>query len=113
MMRGQNRGMRRSMNKMGMDMNEMQDVQEVIIRTSKKEIIINKPNVTEMKAKESMIFMIDASDYEERELEAPAFSEDDIQMVIQQTGADEAKAISALTDADGNIAQAILLLSAG
>lgn len=101
------------MNKMGMDMNEVSDVQEVIIRTSKKEIIVNKPNVTEMKAKDSTIFMIDASDYEERELEAPKFSDDDIQMVIQQTGVDEAKAISALTDADGNIAQAILHLTAG
>ncbi len=105
--------MRRSINKMGMDMNEMQDVQEVIIRTSKKEIIINKPNVTEMKAKESVIFMVDAGDYEERELEVPTFSEDDIQMVSQQAGVDEAKAISALTDAKGNIAKAILLLTAG
>ena len=40
--------MRRMMDKMGLDMNELQNVQEVIIKTDKKEIIISKPSVTEM-----------------------------------------------------------------
>ena len=48
MMRGGNREMRRMMDKMGLDMNELQNVQEVIIKTDKKEIIISKPSVTEM-----------------------------------------------------------------
>ena len=42
MMRGGNREMRRMMDKMGLDMNELQNVQEVIIKTDKKEIIISK-----------------------------------------------------------------------
>ena len=39
MMRGGNREMRRMMDKMGLDMNEIPNVQEVIIKTDKKEII--------------------------------------------------------------------------
>ena len=50
--RGGNRQMRRMMDKMGMDMEEVNNVQEVIIKTDKKEIIINKPAVTEMKTNE-------------------------------------------------------------
>ena len=50
--RGGNRQMRRMMDKMGLDMEEIPNVQEVIIKTDKKEIIIAKPSVTEMKAKD-------------------------------------------------------------
>ena len=55
MMRGGNRQMRRMMDKMGLDMEEIPNVQEVIIKTDKKEIIIPKPSVTEMKSKENSI----------------------------------------------------------
>ena len=44
MMRGGNRQMRRMMDKMGLDMEEIPNVQEVIIKTDKKEIIIPKPS---------------------------------------------------------------------
>ena len=54
--RGGNRQMRRMMDKMGLDMEEIPNVQEVIIKTDKKEIIIAKPSVTEMKAKDSSVF---------------------------------------------------------
>ena len=52
-MRGGNRQMRRMMDKMGLDMEEIENVQEVIIKTDKKEIIIANPSVTEMKAKDN------------------------------------------------------------
>jgi len=42
MMRGGNREMRRMMDKMGLDMSELPNVQEVIIKTDKKEIIIRR-----------------------------------------------------------------------
>jgi len=44
MMRGGNRQMRRMMDKMGLDMEEIPNVQEVIIKTDKKEIIITYTN---------------------------------------------------------------------
>jgi len=109
--RGGNREMRRMMDKMGLDMNELQNVQEVIIKTDKKQIIISKPSVTEMKAKDSSIFTPDS--YEEVELEVQIFSDEDIQLVSQQAGVDEEKAKSALEEAKGDLARAILLLTSG
>ena len=112
MMRGGgNREMRRMMDKMGLDMNELSNVQEVIIKTDKKEILISKPSVTEMKAKDNSIFTVTADSYEERELEVPIFSEEDIQLVSMQAGVDEEKAKVALEEAKGDLAKAILNLT--
>ena len=111
MMRGGNRNMRRMMDKMGLDMNELPNVQEVIIKTDKKEIIISKPSVTEMKAKDNTIFQVISDGYEEKELEVPVFSDEDIELVCQQAGVSKEKAIEALTEAKGDLARAILLLT--
>lgn len=110
-MRGGNRQMRRMMDKMGLDMNEIPNVQEVIIKTDKKEIIIPKPSVTEMKSKENSIFQVIAESFEEKEREVPVFSEEDIQLVCQQAGVNEEQATAALTESKGDLARAILLLS--
>ena len=109
--RGGNRQMRRMMDKMGMDMEEVNNVQEVIIKTDKKEIIINKPAVTEMKTKESSIFQVVAESYEEKELEVQIFSDEDISLVCQQANFDEETAINALNDAEGDLARAILMMT--
>jgi len=111
MMRGGNRDMRRMMDKMGLDMTEIPNVQEVIIKTDKKEIIIAKPSVTEMKAKDNSIFQVIADSYEEKELENPIFSDQDIELVCQQAGVDKEQAINALNEAEGDLARAILLLT--
>jgi len=111
MMRGGNREMRRMMDKMGLDMNELTNVQEVIIKTDKKEIIITKPSVTEMKAKDNSIFTVTADSYEEKELDVPIFSEEDIQLVSLQAEVDEEKARTALEEAKGDLAKAILNLT--
>jgi len=111
MMHGGNRQMRRMLDKMGLDMEEIPNVQEVVIKTDKKEIIIPKPSVTEMKSKENSIFQVIAESFEEKELEIPIFSEDDIMLVCQQASCDEEKAKNALAETKGDIAQAILLLT--
>jgi len=109
--RGGNRQMRRMMDKMGLDMEEISNVQEVIIKTDKKEIIIAKPAVTEMKAKDNSIFQVVAESYEEKELEVQIFSDEDIALVCQQANVDEEKAKNALAEAEGDLARAILLLT--
>ena len=111
MMRGGNRQMRRMMDKMGLDMEEIPNVQEVVIKTDKKEIIIPKPSVTEMKSKENSIFQVIAESFEEKELEVQIFSEDDIILVCQQANCDEERAKEALAESKGDIAQAILKLT--
>lgn len=103
--------MRRMLDRMGLEMKEVSNVQEVIIKTDTKEIIITKPAVTEMKAKDNSIFQVIADSYEERELEVPVFSEDDIMLVAQQANVSQEEATKALTEAKGDLARAILLLT--
>ncbi|MGC1264098.1 MAG: nascent polypeptide-associated complex protein [Nitrososphaeraceae archaeon] len=110
MMRG-NRDMRRMLDKMGLNMQEMTNIEEVVIRTDSKEIFLIKPQIIEMKGKESTIFQIIAGDIEEKEREVPTFSEEDIILVMQQASSSREKAILALTDTKGDIAQAILNLT--
>jgi len=110
MMRG-NRDMRRMLDKMGLNMQELSNIEEVIIKTETKEIFLLKPQVIEMKGKESTIFQIIAGDIEEKEREVPTFSEEDIILVMQQSSSSREKAVLALTDTKGDIAQAILNLT--
>jgi len=67
MMRGGNREMRRMLDKMGLDMKPMDNVEEVIIRTDRKELYLIKPQIIEMKGKDNTIFQVVATDVEENE----------------------------------------------
>lgn len=109
-MRG-NREMRRMLDKMGLDMKTMDNVEEVIIKTDKKELYLVKPQVIEMKGKDSTIFQVIAADIEEKQREIPSFKEEDIILVMQQANVSREKAISALTESKGDMAQAILSLT--
>jgi nascent polypeptide-associated complex subunit alpha len=108
---GSNREMRRMLDKMGLEMNDIGDIDEVIIKTENKEIHISKPQVVEMKGKDSTIYQIIASDIEEVERAIPSFKEEDITLVMHQSNVSKEKAIQALTDTKGDIAQAILNLT--
>jgi nascent polypeptide-associated complex subunit alpha len=110
MMRG-NREMRRMLDKMGLDMKTVDNVEEVIIKTDKKELYLVKPQVIEMKGKDSTIFQVIATDIEEKQREIPSFKEEDIILVMQQANVSREKAISALTESKGDMAQAILSLT--
>ena len=109
-MRQGNRNMRRMMGRMGMDMNEITDVQEVTIKTETKEMVITKPSVSEVKSKDNVIFVVTADGYEEREVERPSYSEEDVQILCMRANVDEETAIAALTEADGELATALLTL---
>lgn len=111
MMRGGNREMRRMLGKMGLEMNEMDGIEEVIIKTETKELFLMKPQVIEMKGKDSTIFQIIAMDIEEKQREIPSFKDEDIVLVMQQANVSKEKAIQALTDSKGDLAQAILTLT--
>jgi nascent polypeptide-associated complex subunit alpha len=110
MMRG-NREMRRMLDKMGLDMKTMDNVEEVIIKTETKELYLTKPQVIEMKGKDSTIFQVIASDIEEKQREVPAFKEEDVILVMQQANVSREKAVQALIESKGDMAQAILSLA--
>lgn len=111
MMRGGNREMRRMLDKMGLEMKDMGNVEEVIIKTDTKELYLVKPQVIEMKGKDSTIFQVVASDIEEKQREVPSFKEEDIMLVMQQANVSREKATQALTESKGDLAQAILSLT--
>lgn len=103
--------MRRMLDKMGLDMTTLDNVEEVIIKTDKKELYLIRPQVIEMKGKDSTIFQVVASDIEEKQREVPSFKEEDIILVMQQASVSREKAMQALVESKGDMAQAILSLT--
>jgi nascent polypeptide-associated complex subunit alpha len=105
-----NRNARRMMERMGIDMKEIPNVQEVVIRTAEKEMHIKNPSVSEVNAQGNRVFQV-AGDVEEVEVERETFNEEDILLVQQQTGASRERALAALKESDGEVARAILKLT--
>jgi nascent polypeptide-associated complex subunit alpha len=101
---------RRMMDRMGINMKEIPDVQEVIIKTSAKEIHITGASVSEVNAQGNRIFQV-MGDVEEVAAEKEAFSEEDILLVQQQANVSREKAIASLEESDGEVARAILRLT--
>jgi nascent polypeptide-associated complex subunit alpha len=99
---------------MGMNMGGMDDVEEVIIRTSKKEITIEQPQVSILEMQGQKIFQIIGGKIEERTPESKgsqfSVSEEDAQLVADQTGKSLEEAKNALEECEGDLAKAILLL---
>ena len=109
-MRG-NRQIRRMLDKMGLNMNELKDVLEVVITTNDREIIIKSPTVAEMKSEDSTIYQVVGDDIEEKQREVVKFRDEDIMLVSQQAGVSKEVAIQALTESQGDLAKAILNLT--
>ena len=126
--------MKRMMKQMGIDIQELEDVQEIIIRTSDKEYFFNEDvAVTIMKAQGQNTYQITGnpsirkrSSEEQKSETAPqdvpheeikeesdepvGIPHEDIELVCQQTGASEEEAKAALESCGGNPAEAILKL---
>ena len=98
------------MDRMGIDLKEIQGVQEVVIRTADRELHITNASVSEVTAQGSKVYQV-TGDVEEVELEKKSFSEDDIMLVQQQANTTREKAIAALEGSDGEVARAILKLT--
>ena len=102
---------KRLMKKAGMNIEEVPDVLEVIIKTSDKEISIEDPNVTIMRMKNESMFQIIGGKVSENVLEKKvSIQEEDLQIVASQTGASLKEAEEALKQTKGDLASAILLI---
>jgi len=102
---------RRMLEKMGVDITPMPEVKEVIIRTNSKDIIIKNPSISEMKAKGVRVFQVIGEEIEEKAIEAPKFTEEDILLVAQQANVSREVAANALAESNGDLAKAILKLT--
>ncbi len=110
----QGRDAKRMMQKMGMKIDEIDGVTEVLIRTATREIIIEEPVVTSVVVQGQRMYQITGGSAHERvpsaEAAQPEVPEEDVNLVATQTGktVDEAKA--ALKESGGDLAEAILRL---
>ena len=105
---------KRMMQRMGLSTNPMPDVQEVIIRTSRKEITVENPEVAVLDLQGQKIFQVTGERITEKELEKPekrvTIPEEDVRLVADQTGKSVEEAQRALEETEGDLAKAILLL---
>ena len=98
------------MDRLGINMKEIPNVEEVVIKTPERELHITNASVSEVNAQGNRMFQV-AGDVEEVEVEKKVFSDEDILLVQQQTGASRERATAALEESDGEVARAILKLS--
>src|SRR2546425_11988938 len=88
------RQMRQAMKRMGIEQEELEGVEEVVIRTANKEYVIRDPNVTAMTAQGQKIWTVvgepivrDRADAKKPEAgQAPAIPEEDGQTVADKAG---------------------------
>jgi len=100
------------MQRMGMSMGAMPDVEQVIFKTSTKEIIVENPEVAVMEMQGQKIFQVTGEKIVEKAVEkAVKIPEEDVQLVATQANVSLEQARAALEQTEGDLAQAILLLS--
>jgi nascent polypeptide-associated complex subunit alpha len=112
------REQRRMMQRMGMNMDTVPDVQQVIIRTNTKDIVIDEPQVAILQVQGQKMYQVIGGEVSEQapsqrqtaKAVQPTFSEEDVRLVADQTGKSLEKAKEALEECQGDLAKAILLL---
>jgi nascent polypeptide-associated complex subunit alpha len=111
------REQKRMMQRMGMNMDSVPEVQQVIIRTADKDIVIDEPEVAILQVQGQKMYQVIGGQVSEQAPGAataaaskPSFSDEDVQLVADQTGKSLEKAKEALQECGGDLAKAILLL---
>ena len=104
----------RMLSSLGLDLKELGTAEEVVIRFHDREIILRNPSVVMLNVERERIFQIVGGEEEEREVktETPPYepSQDDVMLVMAQTGVSEEEARQALVETNGDLAKAILML---
>ena len=103
---------KRMMQRMGLSMDAMPDVEQVIIKTGNKEITIEEPEVAMIEMQGQKIFQITGGRISEKAVERKpsGIVEEDVRLVADQTGKSVEQARKALEESGGDLAKAILLL---
>lgn len=103
------RDMAKAMKRLGIQQVEI-DAKEVIVKTADKELIFKNPKVSKVNLMGQETFQIIGKP-EERPLQSePEISEEDIQTVMDQTGANHDDCLEAIKQNKGDLAAAILQL---
>jgi len=103
------RQMKAMMKKLGMNVEQIEDVQSIVIRTPKGNYIFDSAEVSAMTMQGQTTYQITGQPrFEEAAPEIPA---EDVSMVAAQANVSEEKAKEALVATKGDIAEAIMRLS--
>lgn len=112
------RQMRLAMKKLGMQTEEIDDVSEVIIRTKTKEYRFNRPSVVKVRVSGQEIYQVTgepavseggtAAPSAGAPPAGPAILQEDIDLVVSQTGCTPDEARQALIQSEGRPADAII-----
>ncbi|MDR0911671.1 MAG: nascent polypeptide-associated complex protein [Methanobrevibacter sp.] len=103
--------MERRMKKMGMKMDNLQGVTEVIIRFEDKELVIPNAEVNSMNMMGQETYQVTGNAIERALDEEIEISEEDIELIASQTNKSLKEAEEALKSTNGDLAEAILKLS--
>ncbi len=108
------RELRRLMKRLGLEMKPLEGALRAIIETEDKNYVIENPQVLVMSLRggETVVQIMGKITVEEKPKEKVEISEEDIELVMSQTGVSREEAIKALEEAEGDIAAAILLIQA-
>lgn len=114
MSRIDSRRARRMMKQMGFKMNELGDIERVILQGRGREIVIEGPAVTVINMKGQRMYQVAGGRVTEKPVEKElVIPEEDILLVAQQAGVSMDRARTALAEAEGDLARAILMLTTG
>ncbi len=112
------RQMQQMMKRLGINVKEIENVEEIIIKTDTKEYIFDNAEVTVMDAQGQKTYQIvgrprivDRKEKVEEKVEDEGIPIEDINLVAEQTGKSKEQAKKALEETNGDIAEAIMKLT--
>ncbi|MFH0870014.1 MAG: nascent polypeptide-associated complex protein [archaeon] len=103
------RDMKMAMKRLGIQQQEL-DAKEVIIRLEDREIVISNPQVSKVNMMGQQTYQIIGEEHERSLGSDPDINDEDIETVMAQAGVDREKALKAINDSKGDLAEAILKL---
>jgi len=105
---------KRMMQRLGMKVDEVPNAKQVIIRTENKDILIDNPDVAVIEVQGQRMFQIVGGRVSEERVTKDVIEEEipneDVQLVVNQTGKSLSEVKAALKETNGDLAKAILLL---
>jgi len=109
------RELKRMLKRYGVEVEELQGVKGVTISAEDFDIVIRDPQVAILNLGQQKVVQIVCSSLERvrkepREAPKPTVAEEDVEFVVEQTGASREEAIRAIAEVGGDVARAIMIL---
>lgn len=110
------RELKRTLKKLGINVEELNEVSAVILETKDSEIVIENPQVVVFTSQGQKIYQIVSKDEKvvskkpSMDASQVKFSEDDVNFIMSQANVDREVAVQVLKEAEGDIAKALILV---